>query len=438
LEELVKSRTIKRLAAVILLAMAPATLAACAKGGSTSSSSNQSGGGGTVTMWTHNAGNKNELAAIEQIVNDYNASQSKYKVEVQAFPQDSYNQSVVAAAAAKKLPCLLDIDGPNVPNWAWAGYLAPIEGMDDTLSKYLPSTVGKYNDKTYSFGYYDVALTIVSRKSVLKKYGIRTPTVDQPWTGDEFNAALKKIKDSGDFDYPLDIATSFTGEWWPYAYSPMLQSFGGDLINRTDYKSAEGVLNGDAAVKWATWFRSLVTDKYIPLKSGADPAKDFINGKSAMLYNGTWTAVDTRKKFGDDTVFLPVPDFGQGPKIGGASWQWGISTNCASAAGAQDYLKFSAADKYVASVATATTNIPTTAAAAANVKGYEPGGENEIFRTYSEKFAVLRPITPGYPFIATEFTKTAQDILNGADPKKSLDQAVKDIDDNQSSNNYFQ
>jgi multiple sugar transport system substrate-binding protein len=389
-------------------------------------------------MWTHNAGNANELASITKIVDDYNASQTKYKVKIQAFPQDSYNKSVVAAAAAKKLPCILDIDGPNVPNWAWAGYLAPLEGLDDTLSKFLPSTVGKYNDKIYSFGYYDVALTMVTRKSILKKYGIRVPTLDQPWTSAEFTGALDKIKASGDFDYPLDIATSFTGEWWPYAYSPFLQSFGGDLINRTDYKSAEGVLNGDKAVEWAKWFRGLVTDKYIPLKSGADPAKDFMNGKSAILYNGTWTAVDTRKKFGNDVVFLPPPDFGTGPKIGGASWQWGISQNCADAAGAADYMKFAAQDKYVASVSTATTNIPATDAAAGQVKGYEEGGPNDIFRQYSKKFAVVRPITPGYPFIATEFAKTSQDILNGADPKKSLDQAVKNIDDNQKSNNYFQ
>jgi multiple sugar transport system substrate-binding protein len=271
----------------------------------------------------------------------------------------------------------------------------------------------------------------------LKKYGIREATVDEPWTKDEFTEALSKLKDSGDFDYPLDIATSFTGEWWPYAYSPFLQSFGGDLINRQDYKSAEGVLNGPQAIEWATWFRSLVTDKYVPLKSGADPAKDFANGKTAMLYNGTWTAVDLRKKF-DDVVFMPPPDLGTGPKIGGASWQWGISTNCADSAGAMEYMKFAAADKYVASVATATTNIPTTAAAAATVPGYEEGGESEIFRTYSEKFAVLRPVTPGYPFIATEFTKTAQDIINGADPKQALDQAVKNIDDNQESNGYFE
>ena len=85
------------------------------------------------------------------------------------------------------------------------------------------------------------------------------------------------------------------------------------------------MLNGPKAVEWATWFRSLVTDGLIPLKSGADPAKDFINGKSAILYNGTWTAVDTRKAFGNDTLFLPPPDLGNGPKIGGGSWQWGVS-----------------------------------------------------------------------------------------------------------------
>ena len=180
-----------------------------------------------------------------------------------------------------------------------------------------------------------------------------------------------------------------------------------------------------------------MTDKYMPLKSGTDPAKDFINGKTAMLYNGTWTAVDGRKKFGDDTVFLRCPTsarpedrrrvlaVGHVHQLRRRCWREGIHEVLG---GGQVRRIF----------ATATTDIPTTAAAAATVKGYETGGENDIFRTYSKKFAVLRPVTPGYPFIATEFTKTAQDILNGADPKKSLDQAVKNIDDNQESNNYFE
>ena len=94
----------------------------------------------------------------------------------------------------------------------------------------------------------------------------------------------------------------------------MLQSFGGDLINRDDYKSAEGVLNGPEAVAWATWFRSLVTDGLVPLKSGADPAKDFINGKTGILYNGTWTAVDTRKAFAPTRSSSPCPTSATDPR----------------------------------------------------------------------------------------------------------------------------
>ena len=108
-----------------------------------------------------------------------------------------------------------------------------------------------------------------------------------------------------------------------------------------------------------------------------------------------------------------------------------MSTGCADAAGAAEYLKFAAADKYVAKVAQDTNNIPATDAAAALVPGFEEGGQNDIFRQYSKKFTVMRPETPGYPFVATTFEKAAKDILNGADPKATLDQAVADIDSNQ-------
>ena len=41
---------------------------------------------------------------------------------------------------------------------------------------------------------------------------------------------------------------AWTGEWYPYAFSPLLQSFGGDIVDRSTYKSAEGALNSDAAL----------------------------------------------------------------------------------------------------------------------------------------------------------------------------------------------
>lgn len=432
--------TRKRLAAASVAVALAFSLAACGKGASSSSDA-QTDASGTTTlkMWTHNAGNDTELAAINQVVADYNASQGSYKVEVQAFPQDSYNTSVTAAAASKSLPCILDVDGPNVPNWAWAGYLAPLDGLDERIAEFLPSVVGSYDGKNYAVGYYDVALIMQARTSALQDNGIRIPTIDQPWTEDEFAAALAAIKASGKYENTLDLQTGNTGEWWPYAYSPMLQSFGGDLINRDGYTSADGVLNGPAAVQWATWFRSLVTDGYMPLKSGADPAQDFLNGKTAILYNGSWGAEPARASaIADDVSFLPAVNLGQGAKIGGGSWQWAVSSGCPSTEGALDYMKFALQDKYVAAVSKATGTIPATDAAAAMVPGYEPGGVNDVFRQYSKEFALIRPATPGYPFIATTFTKTAQDILNGADPQEALNQAVSDIDANQQSNNNFQ
>ncbi len=433
-------KPLKRLAAVSLAATLALSLAACGKGNSSSSEA-QTNANGTTTLklWTHNAGNDKELAAITQVVNDYNASQSKYNVEIQAFPQASYNTSVTAAAASKSLPCILDVDGPNVPNWAWAGYLAPLDGLDDRIAQFQPSVVGKYNDKNYAVGYYDVALVMEARKSALEENGIRIPTIEQPWTEQEFADALAKIKASGKWENSLDMATQDIGEWYPYAYSPLLQSFGGDLINRSDYKSADGALNGPEAVAWANWFHSLTADGYMPLKSGADPSQDFLNGKTAILYSGSWAAQPAASSaIASDVLFLPAVDLGNGPKIGGGSWQWAISDSCASKEGALDYMKFALQDKYVASVSEATNTIPATDAAAAMVPGYEPGGADDIFRQYSKAFALIRPPTPGYPFIATTFTKAAQDILNGADPQQALDQAVKDIDANQQSNNYFQ
>ena len=398
------------------------------------------GGGGSageLTLWTHNAGNPEELGVIKQIVKDYNASQSKYTVKLQAFPQESYNDAVVAAATADKLPCILDTDAPTVPNWAYAGYLTPLDLPQDLVSKQIKSTLGEYQGKLYSVGLYDAALGLFAHKSALDAAGVRIPTVDDPWTAEEFADALAKIKAEGTYDYAFDLGTGDSGtEWWTYGYSPFLQSFGGDLIDRDGYKSADGVLNGDAALKWATWFQGLVTSGYTPAKSSSDAFADFVNGKSAMVWSGIWNAGNL-SKLGDDGIVMPPPDFGNGPKIGGGSWQWAVSSTCSQKDAAMDYLKFSLDKKYLAEMADKLNNVPATEEAAAMVDGWEPGGAKRFFLDESVKYAEIRPPTPGYPFLTTTFAKAAQDIIAGGDPKQILDQAVADIDADLEANDYY-
>lgn len=384
-----------------------------------------------LTLWTHSAGNDNEMAAIKKFVSGFNASQKNWTVTIEAFPQASYNDSVAAAAVAKSLPCILDMDGPTVPNFAWSGYVQPLTLPTSLINQISKANVGKFQGKVYSVGQFDVALTIYGRKSVLNKYKIRIPTVAKPWTKAEFDSALKTLKASGQFQYPFDLNAGSTGEWWSYAYSPMLQSFGGDLIDRKTYLSAEGALNGPKAVAWGNWFQNIFKQKY----ANPTPADDqgFLQGKVALWYTGSWSANDVIKKYGNDAVFLPAVDFGTGPKIGGASWQWGISKSCKDAKGANAFLNYIMQPKQIALMSDTTGLIPTTAAAAALTKEYRVGGKFRAFYDMT-KNAVLRPETPAYLIISSQFEKAGTKIRDGANVQDTLDDAVdainKNIEDN--------
>ena len=92
------------------------------------------------------------------------------------------------------------------------------------LAEFTPGGVGLYKDKVYSLGQFDVALLNYARKSVLEKYDIRIPTLDKPWTLDEFNAASRPSRIPASSSTRSTSTPEYTGEWWSYAYSPMLQA----------------------------------------------------------------------------------------------------------------------------------------------------------------------------------------------------------------------
>ena len=383
-----------------------------------------------LSLWYHGAGSANaEEALVNKLVDEFNASQSDYVIKIETFPQLAYNDAVGAAALAGELPDILDVDGPIMPNWAWAGYMQPL-GIDKAkLEGFLPGPIGVWDGEVYSVGLWDAAVAMTTRKSTLEKYGIRIPTLEQPWSADEFNAALKTLKDSGDFEYPLDLGMAWKGEWYPYAFSPFLQSFGGDIIDRSTYKSAEDVLNGDEAIAFGEWWQSLFADGMVPGTSqdAADRETGLIDGKYAISWNGNWAAPAVAEAFGDDALFLPAPDLGKGNKIGAASWQFGISATSEHPEGARAFIEFALDDKWFSDFSDGTGLIPPTSSAAKNTKFYADGAPLEVFYDLSKEQALVRPVTPGYIVQAKVFEKALSDIANGADVADTLDAAVDEI-----------
>lgn len=404
--------------------------------GSSSNGSSSNDSPIELSLWSHEEGNE-ALEILQKITDEYNASQSEFEVVIQAFPGESYNDSIVAAGAANDLPCIIDVDGPIMPNWAWAGYMQPLQFIEqDRLDKVLEGAKGYYNGELYAIGVWDAATAIITRQSILDDYGIRTPTVASPWTRAEFDAALSALQDGGEFEHVLDMGTAWTGEWYPYAYSPFLQSFGGDLIDRSNYTTAEGVLNGPEALEFGKWFQNLFASDLVSPQEPGDRGR-FREGKVAMQFNGNWDAPASYEVFGDDLLVLPPPDFGNGPVIGAASWQFGVSGSCEHPEGAEGWINFALQDKYLVEFSNLIGLIPATAAASAESDLYYEGSPFEDFVDLSNQFALIRPPTPAYPVIAKEFEKAMADIRDGKDVQAALDAAVDAIDADLASNNFY-
>lgn len=392
-----------------------------------------------LSLWYHGAGNEVESRILNQIISEFNASQSDWEVVVQSFPQISYNDSVVAAALAGNLPCILDVDGPVMPNWAWSGYLSPLPIDEAKLSRQLDSTIGRFQDQVYSVGLWEAAVALYTRQSTLDKLNLRTPTLDNPWSQAEFMQALQAAKESGDYEYAFDPGMAWTGEWYPYAFSPFLQSFGGDIVDRSTYTSAEGVLNGEAAVAFGQWWQALFQEGFAPGTSQDPAARDngFIEGKYAFSWNGNWAAVNTIEAGVDDVVFLPAPDFGEGSIIGAGSWQFGVSSACEHPEGGAAFIEHAIQDKYLAAFSDGIGLIPATKEAAAMTQHYADGGSLAVFYGLSEAQALVRPVSPGYVVAAKVFEKALADIANGADVEDTLDAAVDEIETDISRNKNY-
>lgn len=391
-----------------------------------------------LVMYTHNGGNSGEYNDVLKTVTDFNNSQAKYNVVIKKFPQSSYNDAIVASAAANRLPCILDIDAPVAPAWAYAGYLSPLRLPKRTTDQFQASAKGVYDGKLYSLGLYEAAIGLYARKSILKNLGLRTPTVDTPWSLIEFNDALAKAKASGKYTWPISMGTGWTGEWYPYGFSPLLQSFGGDLVDRNTFKTAEGILNGPEALVWGKWFQDLFAKGYAPKKESSDERDNgFATGKIAFAWNGSWGGQSAIKTLGSDLIILPPPALGAKAYIGGGSWQWAISSTCKDKAGANAWLAYAAQTKYQLNFVDNQVLLPVTPDAASKSKLFGPGSDLGVFAQLSSKYSLIRPATPAYPVIAKIFEVATTNIINGADVQKELDSAVDQINKNLKDNYYY-
>lgn len=367
----------------------------------------------------------------------FNATQSDVYVRPTLIPEGSYNGQVQAAALAGELPDLLEFDGPFVYSYAWQGKLRPLEGLLPSALRadLLPSILaqGTYRGQLYSVGTFDSGLGLYVRPSRLRAVGARVPQRPQDaWTVDEFERILAALAERDPDGAVLDLKLNYRGEWFTYAFSPVIESAGGDLIDRGDYRSAAGVLNGPAAVGAMRHVQSWIRDGYV------DPNLDdsaFSAGRVALSWVGHWEYARYHTAVGDDLAVVPLPDFGRGTRTGEGSWNWGIPRSSRHPEAAMHFLEFILRPEEILRMTRANGAVPATRTALARSRLYGPGGPLRLFAVQlTQGYAVPRPRTPAYPVISSAFQGAFLSIRNGANVPRALDQAVRiidaDIDDN--------
>jgi len=386
-----------------------------------------------IKVWFH-SGKGEERAVLDAQVADFNAMQDEVEVEAIRLPEGSYNEQVSAAALAGDLPDLLDFDGPFLYNYAWAGYLTPLDPYvsDELKADFLPSIIaqGTYGGHLYSLGTFDSGLAIWGNKAYLEKAGVRIPTsIEDAWTFEEFNEALEKLQALEEVKYAIDFKMNYgQGEWYTYGFSPIVQGYGADLIDRSDYQSADGVLNSPEAVEAMKWFQSLFEKGYADVKPAGDDC--FYGTKEcALAYVGHWMWTPHKEGLGDDLVLLPMPKWPKRPATGMGSWCWGITSQSKHPEAAWKFLEYLIDPDQILRMTNANGAVPARKSALAKSELYGEGGPLNIFvQQLDGGVAIPRPITPAYPTITEAFAEAVQNIVTGADVKAELDKAVQKID----------
>jgi multiple sugar transport system substrate-binding protein len=386
----------------------------------------------TIQVWTHEGANTRAFAALKASAEAFNRSQGAHTVNIVPSIYRYYEERVQSAAATGTLPCVLEIDAPFVPVFAWRGYLQSIDKFvtNELLDDLLPTIVkqGSYNGRLYTLGQFESGLGLWANRRFLSRVGARVPSIDAPWTLTEFEHVLEKLSTLEDVDYALDLAVyAARSEFYSYAYAPILQGFGGDLVTRGTRLAAKGVIDGPQSVaamkRFQHWFDVGWT------RAVFDRADDFEKGRVALSWTGHWKYPSYHAALGQDLLLLPLPDFGRGIRTGMGSWSWGISSTCRDAEGAWAFLIHLMSTREIVRITSANGAVPARQSVVARSPLYSDAGPLRVFaRQLNAGLSVPRPATPGYSTISRAFAAAVSEIIEGKDVQTALSKAARDID----------
>ncbi|QSG00916.1 sugar ABC transporter substrate-binding protein [Bacillus paralicheniformis] len=386
--------------------------------GCSNSKSANSQDGKTLTMWVHVSDDSEEGKVYQKRVDAFNKKYAfeNVKAKVDFIPRSGngggYEDKVNAALTTNTLPDVITLDGPNTAAYAKSGVIAPLDEYIKDQDDLLPSIKqqGTYQGKLYAIGVSESSVGIYYNKKMLKDAGVdlkTLPTVENPWTWDEFLELCKKLKNK--YDKPaIDMQLQSKDEMLTYALLPFVWSAGGDVLSK-DGKKSEGVFNDKPTAAAMTFIQTMLKEGY----TTRTPVKQaFETEKYPMKMSGVWTVTDMETNFPNvDYGVMPYPVSPKTKKLVSPSGSWQFAMTQTS-----ENKEWSA--KLVDWMTNKESNLELSRSIAAlpvrysseKVLAKEFSDEMNVFLQQLKETGHARPVTPAYPQVTRAFQQAIDDI----------------------------
>ncbi|MDR6881806.1 ABC transporter substrate-binding protein [Bacillus sp. 3255] len=298
-------------------------------------------------IWWHSM--SGELGqAVDKLVADFNASQSKVKVE--AVFQGTYDESLnkmKASMDTKSGPSLIQVYEIGSRFMIDSKAITPVQKFVDSdkfdLSQLEENILNyyKFDDKLYSMPFNTSNPILYYNKDMFKAAGLDPEK--PPTTYEEVAQAAQALSKDGKAGGSFAIYGWFMEQFFAGQGAEFLNNGNGRTSPAT-----EALVNNDAGVKTLTWWKQMVDNKSMQNlgRKTDDTKKAFAAGQIAMTLDSTASlrgiVTSAEGKFQVGTSILPRPADAKdgGVVVGGASLYILNNKSEAEQQGAWEFIKF--------------------------------------------------------------------------------------------------
>ncbi|MFJ8793755.1 sugar ABC transporter substrate-binding protein [Streptomyces sp. NPDC102462] len=373
----------------------------------------------TLTVWAMGT----EGEKLGDVAKVYQKANPNITVKVTPIGWDVAHQKLVAAAAANKLPDVMQMGSSYVTEFADMGALEPVDTESFQEKDYFPAgwRQGQYDGKTYGVPWYVDTRVLFYRTDLAEKAGIDKA----PATMAELQTAAEKYQKNAGTKYGISIQPG--GLDTVQSFYQFLYSAGGEIVTQ----DGKAVANSPKAVKalenYGTYFKKGLAEKSV--RPGYDVTKDFNNGSVPMFFGGPWfmgLIDENYPDLKDKWAVANVPaDETSASMAGGSALT--ISADSEHKAAAKEFIKYLTDAKGQADWFQRTKDLP------ANVNAWKSGElatdpKMRVWKTQMES-AKVSPAQPKWTEITSKIDSAIEKVVQGkASAKTALDAANSEIE----------